>query len=153
MAGYFIIAHKIKNRENYSFNDFFNGFQNFGPLFLAYLTGSILIILGLFVLIIPGLYLAVGYLFFPMFIVFKNYDFWPSLEASRQLITKKWFHFLLLCLALLGINILGLLALGIGILISIPISYCILYAAFDDMVKVSGNDEEGDQEITKHLID
>ena len=44
---------------------------------------------------------------------------------------------LLLFLILAAINFLGVLALGIGILLTMPFSFCVVYAAFDDIIGIS----------------
>ncbi|MGB3138986.1 MAG: hypothetical protein WBB18_19410, partial [Nodosilinea sp.] len=56
------------------------------------------------------------------------------METSRRLITKKWFSFFGLLLLLFGLNILGAIPLGLGLLITIPLSVCIVTAAYEDIV-------------------
>lgn len=133
MAGYYIVAKKIQCQETYEYKNFFDGFQMFLPLFLVGLVGGLLTILGFVLLIVPGVYLGVGYMFASLFVVFYGLEFWDALETSRKVITKNWFQVFLFVLALVGINILGLLALGVGLLATIPISILAVYAAFEDV--------------------
>jgi uncharacterized membrane protein len=64
---------------------------------------------------------------------------WEAMEASRKIIQKRFFQFFALILAVALINILGILCLFVGLLVTVPMSYAIFYAAFDDIMKP--NDE------------
>lgn len=134
IAGFFIVAHKINKGEAYEFATFFKGFDFFVQLLLYSLITSIFIVLGFILLVIPGIYLAVAYTFVPLFIVFGKMEFWDGMEFSRKLITKKWWNLFGFVILLGLINIAGMLAFGIGILFTIPLTYCAIYAAFDDIV-------------------
>lgn len=133
-AGYYIVARKIMNGEETQFGDFFKGFDFFLPLFLASLISSIFIGIGMLLLIIPGLYLAIGYMFTAQFVINRNMSFFDAMEASRKLITKKWFIFFAFSLVIGLINVVGLILLGIGALFTIPFTICALAVAYDDIV-------------------
>lgn len=60
---------------------------------------------------------------------------WQSMEASRKVIQQKFFHFFGLMLVIMLINVLGTLCLLIGLLVTIPLSYTIMYSAFDDIMQ------------------
>ncbi len=60
---------------------------------------------------------------------------WQSLEASRKVIQKKFFHFFGLIIIIMLINILGILCLLVGLLVTVPLSYTIMYSAFDDIMQ------------------
>jgi len=64
---------------------------------------------------------------------------WEAMEASRKIIQKRFFQFFALILVVALINILGILCLFVGLLVTVPMSYAIFYAAFDDIMKP--NDE------------
>ena len=134
-AGYYIVAHKINRGEDYEFGTFFKGFDYFVPLFLYTLVGGIFIVLGTLALILPGIYLAVAYTFAIPFIVFAKMEFWDGMEISRKLITRNWWSIFGLLILLFLINILGVLLFFIGILFTIPITYCAIYAAFEDIME------------------
>jgi uncharacterized membrane protein len=54
-----------------------------------------------------------------------------AVKTSVKTVIKEYITFLLLSLSLLLLNIGGGLCLGIGMLFTIPLSYCILYAAYE----------------------
>lgn len=60
-------------------------------LALAMLLCGILIAIGCVLLIIPGLYLMVGYMFALPLIAERNMGVWEAMEASRRAVTKHWF--------------------------------------------------------------
>ncbi|MDR2011251.1 MAG: hypothetical protein LBQ22_12300 [Bacteroidales bacterium] len=134
VAGIFIVANEVMRGRRPDFSMFFKGFNFFIPLLLVSLVSSILITLGLILLIIPGIYLSVGYLFSNLFVVFLGYDFWDAMEASRKIITKKWWSVFGFVLLIGLINILGLLIFGIGIFFTAPATYCMIFCAFEDVV-------------------
>ncbi|BAU63962.1 hypothetical protein STA3757_13310 [Stanieria sp. NIES-3757] len=134
VAGIYIVAFKIAKNRIISFSDFFLAFNKFLPIFLVNLVGTFLTVLGCFLLIIPGIYLAVAYLFGICFVIEKHFSFWSALETSRKIITKKWFAFFAFVLLLGLLNLGGLLVLGVGLIFTIPLTVCIIVAAFEDIV-------------------
>ncbi len=137
-AGFFIVARKIRKGEAHDFGTFWKGFDYFVPLLLYTLISSILGFVAFLALIIPGIYLAVAWSFAIPFIIFANMEFWDGMEYSRRLITKKWWNIFGLLIVIFFINLVGALAFFIGLLFTVPITYCALYAAFEDIV---GTDE------------
>jgi len=133
-AGFFIVARKIKKGESYDFGEFWKGFDHFVPLLLYTLIGGILGFLAFLAFIIPGIYLAVAWSFAIPFIIFTNMEFWDGMEYSRKLITKKWWNIFGLLILLFLINLVGALVFLVGLLFTIPITYCALYVAFEDIV-------------------
>ncbi|WAL58549.1 hypothetical protein [Thermocoleostomius sinensis] len=141
-AGFYLVALKLAKQRLTSFSDFFRGFHYFLPLLLARLVTSILIVLGFLLLIIPGIYLAVAYgLVFPL-ILERKMDFWQAMETSRRVITKRWFSFFGLGLLLFLINLVGLLPFGLGLLITIPLSYCTYIAAYESVFGLQLSSDE-----------
>lgn len=134
MAGYYIVAFQIARNRPTSFSDFFKGFNRFLPIILLSLVSGLLTLLGVVLLIIPGLYLAVSYVFGLPLLLDKGIDFWPALETSRKLITKKWFSFFIFMIVLVIINFAGILLVGLGLLVTIPWSICSIVAAYEDIV-------------------
>ena len=59
-----------------------------------------------------------------------------AISLSRKTVSGNFKEILLLFLILAGINLLGLMALGVGILLTMPFSFCVLYAAFDDIIGI-----------------
>jgi uncharacterized membrane protein len=141
-AGYYFVSFQIARNRPKGFADFFNGFKKFLPLFLTSLVSGILIALGLVALIIPGIYLAVSYMFAQLFVIDKNMSFWSAMETSRKLITKKWFSFFGLGILMSLLILAGFLLLGVGALVTIPLATCVTAAAYEDIVGLNSVAEE-----------
>ena len=133
-AGIIIVAFMLLRQQEVQFGDFFKGFNYFLPLVLAGIVSGILVTLGLILLIIPGVYLIVSYLFVSMLIVEHHMEFWQALETSRQIVTKNWFSVFIFVLILFAINLIGAIALGIGLLVTIPVSACSVCVAYREIV-------------------
>jgi uncharacterized membrane protein len=133
-AGFGIVAFKLISGKPFQFADFFNGFNYLLPLFLAGLAGGLLVGFGMVLLLIPGIYLAIGYMFSTFLIIDYRMEFWQAMETSRQIITKNWFAFFGLGFALFALNFLGALAFGVGLLVSIPVSACAVAIAYKEII-------------------
>ena len=94
------------------------------------LAVAVVVIIGLILLIVPGIIALVALLFTPYLIVDRK--LWP-IEAMKESarITKghRWQIFGLV-LVLFGLNILGALALVIGLLVTVPISMLAIVHAY-----------------------
>ena len=136
VAGYYIVARKIDRGRTVDLSDFFQGFDRFIPLLILHLLMTLVITLGLILLVSPGIYLAVSYVFAHFFVWFYDVEPSEAIRLSRKTVGGNFGQVLLLCLILAGINLLGAMAFGVGLLLTIPISYCVLYAAFDDIIGI-----------------
>ncbi len=123
-AGYFIYVRKRIRGEPAEFQDFFGGFDFIGQLFILGLVSGILVFIGMLLCIVPGLYLAVGYMFASFLVVARRLEFWPAMETSRRAVTDKLGAMVVLLLALIGVNILGAVACLVGLIVTVPLSYC-----------------------------
>ncbi|MCX8026472.1 MAG: zinc ribbon domain-containing protein [Thermodesulfovibrionales bacterium] len=134
-AGYYFAAFALLNKEQIEFNIFFKGLSMLMALFLAGLLTSIFTTVGYILLILPGVYLTVAYLFTTPLIVDKKMEFWQAMETSRRLITKQWFSLFLLFAAIALLNVLGAIALLVGLLFTVPLTFCIFACAYRDITR------------------
>lgn len=82
---------------------------------LTYILMIVLIVIGTFLLVLPGIYLAVAYQLALPLVVDKNLGPWEALEASRKIVTKKWFTFF-------GLNLVAGIAIAVSmLLLGIPL--------------------------------
>lgn len=92
------------------------------PLLLTTILMYIMILIGLLLLILPGIYLMIAYYMAVPLVVEKNMGPWQALETSRKAVGKRWFSVLGLLLLLSLINLIGLIPLGIGLVWTLPVS-------------------------------
>lgn len=133
-SGFFIFAKKLANDEEIELNNFFEGFNSFGNLFVAYIIVSLFTMLGIIAFIIPGIYLSVALILVQPIITFSEIRPINAVKYSRIIVTKHWFEFLIIGLFVVVLNFVGLLFLGFGLLFTIPITFYIHYAIFEDIV-------------------
>jgi uncharacterized membrane protein len=131
-AGYFVVHGRLLTGQPVEFGHFFAGFHSHRllPLVLLGVVSQALITLGLFLLLAPGIYLAVAYMFASLILLDRGRDFWPALEESRRAVTPRWFGFFAFFLLLLLLNLAGLLCLGVGLVITFPVTYGAITAAY-----------------------
>jgi uncharacterized membrane protein len=133
LMGNFIVAAKLLQRQPVEFQDFFSGFHFLLPLVLVWVVSWILVSLGLILLIIPGVYLAVAFLFAPYLVIDRGLDFWSALDISRRTVHPMWFEIFVLAMMLVLLNLAGTLVFGIGLLVSVPLTFCIVTAAYANL--------------------
>ena len=95
-------------------------FNKIPVLLGCYLLMMIMILIGLVLLVIPGIYLMFAYMYAMPLIVEKNMSAWQALEVSRKAITKVWFRFVGLIFLIGIINLLAMIPLGIPMIWTIP---------------------------------
>lgn len=90
------------------------------PIIIATFFSSLLVMLGFLLLVIPGIYLSIAYVFTMPLIIEKDMDFWQAMETSRKAVHQHWFKVFLIY-ALVGIiYIISLIPLGIGLIWALP---------------------------------
>lgn len=132
-AGYYLTIHRIFNNEPIIFENFLDGFKIFIPTMLVSMLVGLFVTIGFVLLVIPAIFFIIIYLFAMPLVVFDGLDFWPAMESSRIIIMKRLKEAFIFALAIFGINILGALALGIGLFITVPLSYALIYVAYKDI--------------------
>ena len=103
-----------------SFATAFSCIDRAAPLFLAGLLSTFLTYLGLLLLIIPGIYLSIGYMMTYPLIADRRLGPWEALETSRKAITRRWFQFFGLLIVVGLLVALSALPLGIGLIWTAP---------------------------------
>jgi len=134
-AGFMIIGLMLYRKQQTEFARYFWGFRHLVPLLFYSIVSTVFIAIGIILLVIPGIYLVVAYLFAPYLIVDKNIDFWPAMEISRRKVNKHWFGMFAFCLALLFINLLGSLPMFLGLFVTVPFSLYAGAAAYEDIFR------------------
>lgn len=102
--------------------DLFNNIR----IFLSYFVGSFLygagVIIGLFLLVIPGIWVAVRFALYPYYIIEYNDTSFIALKKSFETTRNYTLDVFLFGVTVLLLNLLGALFLGIGVLITYPLT-------------------------------
>ena len=96
-------------------------YSQFIPLVVMLVLMGLLIVGGFFLLVLPGIYLAVAYSFAPYLMIEKNMGVWEALETSRKAITTCWWRYFGLLLIAVLLFIVGTIPLLIGLVLVLPI--------------------------------
>ncbi|MEM6770412.1 MAG: hypothetical protein AAF597_07515 [Bacteroidota bacterium] len=181
-AGVYLAVQKSHDKEYLDFGTFFKGFDHIGELALAALIQGLIMvaicipaiiafIVGLdfenfdpdqpdftdfpwwaLGFLIPVIYLSIAWAFTPMLIIFHKMQAWPAMEASRKIISKQWVMFFLLAIVAGIIATLGMLALIVGLLFTVPVYFAITYLAFRDIVGLP-KEPEAATLASDHFVD
>jgi hypothetical protein len=117
------------------FEDVFAGFSAlFIPLMLYSLVAQVLTLIGYVLCILPGIYLTIVWLLFPVLLIMdKGMDFWPAMELSRKVVHRHfWPVFGLFCLIFLLV-VAGLVTFLVGVFLTLPISVAAVVCAYEDL--------------------
>lgn len=123
----------------------------FLTFFLASLIAGIAISIGMFLLIIPGIYIALRVQFFGCFIVEENAGVIDSLKRSWNMTEGNVMQLFILALAQIVIGIVGFILLGIGIFVAAPlilVTQCYVFRLLNNPLAVA---EEIAQDVAEQL--
>jgi hypothetical protein len=132
-SGLYLVANKISLGQPISYSDYLGGFNYWWLTFAIWLIAQLIVVLGLFALVAPGIYLAVGYFFAVLMGMFGGFDFWTSMELSRKLITRNWWKFFVLVLILILMNVATVITYGIALVITMPMTFFVSYVIFEEL--------------------
>jgi uncharacterized membrane protein len=134
MAGMHIVCMKKIVGARTEIGDLFKGFNYFVPTLVAAVLISVFAGIGMILCIVPGLVVLAATSFTYLLIVDRRMDFWPAMQASHEIVKKNYVGFTLFILALACINILGMLACLIGLLVTIPLQMAAITVAYREIV-------------------
>ena len=116
------IGLKLYENEQIGSYDFLSFSSSlFFKFLLGYVLYTLLAVVGFLLLIVPGIYLAIKYQYVQYLIVDKNMDVIEAFKESGKMTNGHKWNLLLLLLLFLMITILGVMALGVGLLVAAPI--------------------------------
>jgi hypothetical protein len=131
LAGLHNFFLRLSRGESASVADVFSGFgPAIGPLILGGVVSGLLIWFGLFLCLIPGLYLMLCWHFAPLLILDKHLEFWPAMELARKVVTKNFWPMLGLAIVAVLLFAVGVLGCGFLVFVTGPIATGALVEAY-----------------------
>ncbi|MFH1334605.1 MAG: hypothetical protein ABIH77_04860 [Pseudomonadota bacterium] len=153
--------HTANNAIRTQWQSFVIGIRKFLFVFIATWFCLIFIMIGLVLFIIPGIYLSIALMFFPVFIVIENNGPWNAIKKSYELIRHHWWRTFVVMLppfilqaaaakimellfghpillptighSIHDISTMGHILLGISLLITIPWTVTTLICQYHDL--------------------
>ena len=120
--GFIKIMFRLIDDEHVEVTDLFNNFRPFLSYFVAYFLYAIAVILGTLLFVIPGIFIAVRFQFYPYFVLDGTHSSIFALQKSYYLTENLTLDLFLFGLSVIGLNIAGVFFLGIGIIFTYPLT-------------------------------
>jgi hypothetical protein len=76
-------------------------------------------------------YLAIAWLYAPLLVVDKGLDFWPAMQLSRRVAYRHPWGFSWFLLVVSVVAAIGILLLGVGVVLTIPLSLLMLVVGYE----------------------
>lgn len=102
--------------------DLFHNFAQFPPYLMAYLLYMIAVVLGLFLFVLPGIFIAIRFQFYPYYILEGTHSAVTALKKSYYQTENLTLELFLFGVVVVVLNILGALLFGIGIILTYPLT-------------------------------
>jgi uncharacterized membrane protein len=130
---YYVFIRRIRG-ETPEIADAFAGINlAFLQLGLAGVVTALLIAVGMALCILPGVYLAVAYVFARPLVIDKKLEFWTAMEVSRRVVNRQWWTIFGLGIILVLMLCAGALLCLIGLILAGPVSVAALMYAYEDL--------------------
>lgn len=121
--GFIKITLKFVDGAKAQFQELWAYPELFVNMLLSSILYGLIVAAGFILLIIPGIYLALRLQFYSFYVVDKNAGVTDSLKMSWDKTRGKVLDLFLFVLLLIVLNIVGALALLVGLLVTIPVSF------------------------------
>ncbi len=139
LSGLINIGIRRVRSQSFSWTLVFSGFSRLGSILVAGLLMSLLIVSGLFLLVLPGIYLAVGYSLTLPLIMDRGVGPWKAMEMSRQAVHDKWWQVFAAYLLMYLLYILSMIPFGLGMIWTVPMFFILTAVLYRVLF---GQDEE-----------
>ena len=117
------------------YNDLFNHAHYAFKFFIANVLYLLLVVAGLILLIIPGIYWAMKYSQINYFIIDKDMDPIEAFKASGKVTYNAKMDLFLFYLSFLGLTILSVVTFFLGLIILIPVLYIAQAFIYRELVR------------------
>ena len=132
----------VRTGKEGDIKEIFGQKEIFPQALLGQIIYGIMIVVGMILLVIPGIYVAVRFMFLPYIFVDQKLGWKEALaEASRLTEGRRWDLFVF-SLALILLNIVGALLLLVGLLVTIPVSMIATTMMYEYLKKEKGGIKE-----------
>lgn len=132
-AGIFLMTANHLRGRGPVVGDMFQAFSMYVPIILGGFLMYAFTAIGVIACLIPAVFVMGIYQFSYLFMVDRGMDFWDAMEASRMLAKKDYLEFSLFALVLIVLNLAGLLALVVGIFVTVPLTFASITCAYRDL--------------------
>lgn len=133
--GFIKIMLRLVQDKYVEVTDMFNNFKPFLSYFVASFLYGIAIVLGLLLLIVPGIFVAIRFQFYPYFILENNDSSFTALQKSYYLSQNLTLELLLLGIVVIALNAAGILFFGVGVILTYPLSSMAIAVVYRSLIE------------------
>lgn len=118
-------------------SDMFNNFNIFLSYFVSSFLYGIAIFLGTILLILPGIWVAIRFQFYPYFIIEEGSSSFDALRLSYEYTTGFTLELFILGVVVVVLNAIGVLFFGIGIILTYPLTTMAVAVVYKGLIEES----------------
>lgn len=137
MIGYFYyVRQKIKEGKA-DFSDIFIALKKqelLLPSILAGIVSGIIVSIGTFFCIIPGIVAAAAFLFTYLIILDGELDFWKAMMKSKDIVAKNWVEYCIFTVLTILLVAVGCIVI-IGVIFTLPVGITAIILFYEDIKK------------------
>ena len=134
LAGMYYSIQKAINTGDVEIGDLFKGFSIFVPAMVAGLLIGLFQGIGFVLCIVPGIIVTMMYKMTYLFILDRDMDFWPAMEASRRLFFANFLPLSLLYIVEALLVTAGVLLCYVGVFFAYPLTVAMTAFAYKSLV-------------------
>ena len=142
-------VHRVRE-QRVSWKMVFAGFSKALSITISLILMLSLVVIGFVFLILPGIYLSVGYALTLPLILDKGMGPWEALEASRKAIHKKWWTVFGIYLVMMLLYLVSVIPLGLGLIWTLPMFFVLTGVLY---VRLFGFDEIAEEELEDDIAE
>jgi len=121
-AGLIYVMLRLYDGKDTKIEDLFSQYPITFRYFVAVALYGVTAFIGMILLVVPGVYFMLRFQFYRYFLVDKKMGIMESFRASSKITDGQKWQLFRFALAIFGVNLLGLIVLGVGLIVTIPLS-------------------------------
>lgn len=137
------IVLSVVRLQEVSIADMFEGGKYLLQYFLGSLVVGIITFIGFLLLVVPGIIWSLKYMFVLYLIVDEELDFSNAMKESERMTSGIKGQLFIFGLAMVGVNLLGMIPLFLGLLITIPVTSLASFVLYDVLRKQCKQNQSG----------
>jgi uncharacterized membrane protein len=141
-AGTYMFALRLARGEAPDLGEIFRGFQVFGRAFGVFVLYTVMVVVGLVLLIIPGIYIAVAFMPAMYLVLDDDLGVIDTLQKAWAMTDGRRGRIFIVLMAIAGLNLLGLVAFLIGVIFTGALSLLVGASLYDELAHAHRNETE-----------
>lgn len=139
-AGVYLFALRMTRGGEPDIADVFRGFQQFGRALGVFVLYSVMIVVGLVLLVVPGVFVAIAFMPCMFLVLDDDLGVLDTLRRAWEMTEGYRGRIFIVAVAVVGINVLGLLALLVGVIFTGAWSLLIGATLYDELARAYERD-------------